>query len=290
MVEVIFMGVVGLDVISKRRERRKCSLLEIKVKIYEDVVELGRQGLKYKEIQGRIFKKYKMQLPMSTIFHWVNKERHPLGRVNKFNEKPSKELMYFIGAMLSDGCLYFDGNTHYLLQLATKDKEFAEKFARCLTKILRKEKTYKIFWNENRKLWIVEGYSILLYEFLNRPLEELKPYIEYSEETVASFLRAMFDGDGFMHKSQRILMLHNTNKELLIYAKYLLKKYFGIEATGPHLAKRKGSIIHSPNGKIYKISQDYYYIYIRAKSLPTFYKYIGFTIKRKQRRLIKAIK
>ena len=69
-----------------------------------------------------------------------------------------------------------------------------------------------------------------------------------------------------------------------------LKKYFNINSTGPYLATRKGSIRHFPNGITSKTTEDCYYIYIRADSLPSFYKYIGFTIKRKQQRLIKAIK
>jgi len=131
---------------------------------------------------------------------------------------------------------------------------------------------------------------------LDKPLEELKPYIEHCKDCVASFLRALFDGDGCIYVKfirgggRRILRLLNTNKELLIYTQYLLKKYFGIKTTGPHLKTRKGSIRHLPNGKIAKANEDYYYIYIRAKNLLNFYKYIGFTIKRKQQTLIKAIK
>jgi len=80
--------------------------------------------------------------------------------------------------------------------------------------------------------------SILLYKFLNKPLKELKPYIEYSKETVASFLQAMFDGEGCIHvkfrgeRRERKLLLHNTNKELLSYIQYLLKKYLNIDTTG----------------------------------------------------------
>ncbi len=84
-------------------------------------------------------------------------------------------------------------------------------------------------------------------------------------------------------------MLYNTDKELLVYAKYLLKKHFDIESTGLHLLTRAGKNIHFPNGT-YKSTKNCYCIYIRAKSLQNFYKYINFTIKRKQQRLLKAIK
>jgi len=38
-------------------------------------------------------------------------------------------------------------------------------------------------------------------------------------------------------------------------------------------------------GKQYKTNEDCYYIYIGAESLLKFYRYVGFTIQRKQKRL-----
>jgi intein-encoded DNA endonuclease-like protein len=286
------MSVVGLDIISKREERRKYLPLEMRMKMYDDVIELRRQGLKLSEIQRRIYEKYKKQLPMSTLHDWINGKHEPLGKVNKFDEKPSPKLSYINGVMLSDGCLYFDGDG-YLLWLTVKDKEFAEEFGRCLAEVLGKKEPYKPFWDKNRKQWVVKGCSILLFKFLEKPLKELKIYIEHCKDCVASFLRALFDAEGCIHvkirkRKKRLLRLHNTNKELLIYVQYLLKKYFDIDTTGPHLTTKKGSIEHFPNG-VYKATKNCYYISICAKSLFDFYKHIGFTIKRKQRNLIKAI-
>jgi intein-encoded DNA endonuclease-like protein len=288
---VIFMGVVGLDIISKRVERRKYLPLEIRAKMYEDVIELRRQGLTYKEIQKIIYEKYRKRLPIPTIFCWTNKKSHPLGNVNKFDEKPSPELAYVIGVILSDGYKYFDSKG-YLLRLAVNDKEYAEEFGRCLAKVVGKKKPYKPFWDENRKQWTVAECSILLFKFLEKPFEKLKFYIEYSEETVASFLRAMFDGEGCIYvkfRRERKLLLHNTNKELLSYIQYLLKKYFDIDTTGLHLARKSGKNFNFPNG-VYKTTKNYYYLYICTKSLLNFHEHISFTIKRKQQRLIKAIK
>jgi intein-encoded DNA endonuclease-like protein len=39
------------------------------------------------------------------------------------------------------------------------------------------------------------------------------------------------------------------------------------------------------SGKQYKTKKDCYYLYIRAESLPKFYRHIGFTVRRKQKRL-----
>jgi intein-encoded DNA endonuclease-like protein len=288
------MGVVGLDIISKRGERRKYLPLEIRMKMYDDVLRLHKEGLSYSQIQKRLCEKYEEQISLSRISDWINGKHNPFGKVNKFDEKPSLKLSYVVGVIFSDGYKYFD-NIHHLIRLVVKDKEFAEEFGKCLAKILGRKKPYKPFWDKDLKLWTVIGCSIQLYKFLDKPLEELKTYIEYSKETVVSFLRALFDGDGSIYVRirggrKRILWLYNTNKEILIYVQYLLKKYFDIDATGPHLATRKGSIRYFPNGITTKTTEDYYYIYIRANSLVNFYKYIGFTIKRKQQRLIIAIK
>ena len=288
------MSVVGVGIISKRGEGRKYLPLEMRMKMYEDVIELGRQELKYKEIQERIFKKYKIQLSISTIFHWVNKERHPLGNLNKFNGEPSPELAYIIGVILSDGYKYIGKKKfQYFLRLAVKDKEFAEKFAECLTKVLKKKKPYKPFFDRKTIRWIVVGCSVLLFRFLNRTLKELKTIIEHDEKCVSAFLQALFDGEGYIYvkitkrKRKRQLCLCNTNRELLEYIQYLLRNFFSIDST-IYLASKKG-LRYFPNNKIGKSDKDEYCLYVRTKGFLSFYRHVGFSIKRKQQRLIKAI-
>jgi intein-encoded DNA endonuclease-like protein len=289
------MSVVGVDIISKRGKRRKCLPLEIRAKMYEDVIELKRQGLKPSQIQEELFEKYKVQLCMKNIYNWINGKHYPFGNVNNFNEKPSPKLAYIVGVIFTDGYKYIGKQSQYSLRLAVNDREFAEKFAECLTEILKKKKPYKPFYNKNQKKWIVAGCSVLLFGFLNRTLKELKPIIEHDEKCVSAFLQALFDGEGTIYikikgkKRRRGLYLFNTNKKLLIYAKYLLRKYFSIEATGPYLKTRKGTLREFPNG-VYKATKDCHYIYIRTKSLSNFYRHVGFSIKRKQQKLIKAIK
>jgi intein-encoded DNA endonuclease-like protein len=163
--------------------------------------------------------------------------------------------------ILSDGYKCFD-EKNYFLRLAVIDKEYAEEFGRCLARVLGKKEPYKPYWNEKLKQWIVIGYSVQLYKFLDKPLEELKIYIEHCKDCVSAFLKALFDGEGSMPKHKRALRLYNTNKELLIYTQYLLKRYFNIDATGPYLATKKGTIIHLPNNMISKANGDCYYIYI----------------------------
>jgi intein-encoded DNA endonuclease-like protein len=290
------MSVVGIDIMGKRGERRKCLPLEVRIAMHDDVLRLHREGLSYSQLMEKIYEKYGRQLPLSTISYWVNKIHNPLGRVNKFDGKPSPELAYIIGVIHSDGYKYIGKKkSQYFLRLAVNDREFAEKFAECLTKILGRKKPYKPFFYRKTKRWIVAGGNVLLFKFLDRPLEELKPTIEYNKDCVSAFLRALFDAEGSIYvkirggRRERKLRLYNTNKELLVYIQYLLKRFFDIDST-LHLSGRRGSIKHFPNGKIAKTTKNYYLLYIHARSLLNFYKHIGFTIKRKQQTLIKAIK
>jgi intein-encoded DNA endonuclease-like protein len=289
------MSVVGVDIISKRGEGRKYLPLEMRMKMYEDVVKLRRQGLKTSEILRRIHEKYKEQISRRNLYDWINGRCHPLGRVNKFNGKPSPKLTYIIGAILGDGYKYTPKKfkfKHYL-RLAVKDREFAKKFAECLAKVLGREKPYKLFFDKNTKRWIAVGGSVLLFRFLNRTLKELKPIIEHDEKCVSAFLQALFDGEGYIYvkitkrKRKRQLCLYNTNRELLEYVQYLLRSFFNIDST-IHLARKKG-LRYFPNNKIGKSDKDEYYLYVRTKGFLSFYRHVGFSIKRKQQRLIKAI-
>ncbi len=55
-------------------------------------------------------------------------------------------------------------------------------------------------------LYYVYGFSKTLCELLKKPLdiEKLRYYIEYSVETMTSFLRAFFDSEGSVEKNGKI--------------------------------------------------------------------------------------
>jgi intein-encoded DNA endonuclease-like protein len=141
---------------------------------------------------------------------------------------------------------------------------------------------------KNEGTYIVEVNNKTLYELLKKPvdLKRIKPYVEHCPKCAAAFLRGLFDSKGYVRK-EGYIYLYNTNYEVLVYTQKLLWKYFGIESTGPWpTTTRQGTIKNNPStGKQYKANEDCYYIYIRAESLPNFYRFIGFTIRRKQKRL-----
>jgi len=63
-----------------------------------------------------------------------------------------------------------------------------------------------------------------------------------------------------------------------------------IEVTGPHLTVKKGTPFYDrKKRKTYYRRKNEYYLYVRASSRRRFAELIGFTIKRKIERLMKAL-
>lgn len=256
--------------------------------MHDEVLQLRRKGLSYNDIIRAVHRLNGVRLNKSHISYWVRGKHEPLGGVNRFDGKSSPELAGLIGIMLSDGSRYPHGSSK-AFWLGVKDREYAHEFARCIAKILGRKKPYKLRWSRSKQRWVLEVRSILLFNHLDKPWQELKPHIEANRNCVARFLTMFFDGEGSI--SGRALTVYNTDYELLLYIQRLLRQYFGIETTGPHKGQKAGYRFRDPkNGKIYDTRKQCYYLYIRTHSLPRFYKYVGFMIRRKQRRLIEAVR
>lgn len=274
------------EIREKRRERYL--LLEKRIRAFEEALRLRKQGLTCKEIVDTIHRLQDIRINRATVGYWIRGIQHPLGRVNNFEAKPSPILAHIIGVKVGDGWLYNYGYD-YEIGLNVNDYEFAARTGRNLAKLLGQEKPYQPRWDRWHHYWRVICYSILLYHLLDQPWRKLKPYIEQCRSCVAAFLKAFFDGEGSIRG--RKLRAYNTDKELLLYIQQLLKRYYNIEATGPHKGERSGHRFRSPaNGKYYKARKTVLYLQVLAESLPMYRKYIGFAIKRKQRILIEAIK
>lgn len=261
--------------------------LEQRIQLHREVLKLREQGLSYNRIIERIHRHNRIRLSKSRISIWVNRLQSPLGNVNKFNAKPSPELAYIVGVRLGDGYLYKHGDVYEFI-LNTVDYDFAAETGRCLAKLLTRKKPYQPRWDKWKPRWRVTSYSILLYQLLKGSWHNLRPYIEYCRDYVAAFLRGLFDSEGSITRTT--LTIHNTNKELLLYVQHLLHQYFGIGSTGPHKGPQAGHWFRdSDNGKMYQTKKQCYYLYIPVRDLPRFNRYIAFTIKRKQQRLIETV-
>jgi intein-encoded DNA endonuclease-like protein len=276
----------------------RCLPLALRIKLYNDVVALRRRGLTYRGIIGEIYRRYGVRISESSISEWLRGIHNPYNRRRIPSLellKPSEGLEYVIGVKVGDGYAYrrrrtIKGYNPVWIGLKAKDKEFVEEFARCLAKVLGRKQIRPRSRDDVGK-YVVEVKSKTLYELLKKPvdLDRLKKYIEHCERCVAASLRGFADSEGSVNKRGCIFIL-NTDQRLLTYIMDLLRR-FNIESTGPRIHVRRGTIINDPRtGKKYTHDKDVYVIYVRASSNMSFYRYVGFTIRRKQIRLESYVK
>src|SRR2546422_6665607 len=234
---------------------RKYLPLEVRVRLRSRVLELAKLSMSYQQIQTEIFDSTHIRLSKGSISEWVRGIHNPSGGKNKFRAVASPELAYVIGVIAGDGNLSVHGYNYEML-LSVTDHDFAAEFSRCLAKILGKSSLYKVRWSEKRKRWIVQGSSILLHRFLRGGWQLLKRYVEHCYRCRASFLRALFDGEGTIARNR--ISIYNTDLSLLFYIKQLLSK-FGIETRNPHVHTLAGSILKDPRtGIFYERRRDCY--------------------------------
>jgi intein-encoded DNA endonuclease-like protein len=269
--------------------RRKCLPRELRIKIYEEVKRLRRDGLTYGKIIEEIQRRYGIRLSVSHISYWLRGIHSPYnGRYIPSIEflRPSEELAYMMGAKLGDGY----ASTNCRIGLKVKDREFAAEFGRCLAKVLGR-RPVKPKYSNSLGWYTISVVSKTLFELLKKPvdLESLKKYIEHCERCMAAFLRGFADSEGSVNK-RGCIIIYNTDYELLTYVKDLLKR-LGIESTGPWPRGRLGKTFFNPQTmKRHTCKKECFYIYIGAGSNINFYKNIGFIIGRKQRRLENYVK
>jgi intein-encoded DNA endonuclease-like protein len=76
---------------------------------------------------------------------------------------------------------------------------------------------------------------------------------------------------------------------MLLYIRALLGK-LNIETTGLHVGTKAGTELKDhKNGRNYVRNSDCFTLRVRARSLPQFARAIGFTIIRKQQKLVQAL-
>ncbi len=208
-----------------------------------------------------------------TAENWLYRGISPIHKFNIPSLAPSPELAYVLGVIYSDGWLEDHPRSRGRIVLTAKDKDFVECFNRNICRVLNKKSVYSI--HNHRGYWQVEAYSILLYRFLRRPIEEQKKIIEQYPEC---FIRALFDGDGTIFVTKHGvygLSISSVNKEKIEYIKELLRRKFNIDS------------------KIYgckqKNKKKQWKLRIYKKDYPLFYIRIGFAIRRKQNRLSEAV-
>jgi len=254
--------------------------LEKRLELYEKAMELKQQGKNCVEI-ARI-----LNISPSTVRSWFKghkpmdwgKYKHNLKvrhTPREPNLQPTPELSYLLGAYWSDGWLG-EPDKRYEIGLAAKDREFVVEFERCLRFVLGRDRPYKI--REKKGLYIVEGYSLKLQEFLLNPIKHVDIVKAYPRE----FLRGLFDGDGGVYAGNKkgtsypLVFFTTTDPVVLELAKIALD-ILGIEYK-----------VYLSNKRCKRLVYD---LRIQKKdSILKFYREVGFTIKRKQETLEEAVR
>lgn len=242
----------------------------------------------------------RLSLPNDLVRHWLYHGRNPInsGNPNFFNPEPSQELAYLIGVKFGDADLRLKrqhsergGRT---VRLRAKDRDFVSKFASITAKLLKRNKPYKIgFWDGQYR---ASAYSCQLYEFLNKPLKDLESFVEAFPQ---EFLRGLFDSEGSPKvsvvnwKKWKWLTLNvsmtNTNLELLIYTQRLLEKYFNIKSSIKP-SHKKGSAFKKDEKRSFRTKNAYELVIYRINDNRLFCSKIGFSIFRKQQKLLDAVR
>jgi intein-encoded DNA endonuclease-like protein len=255
--------------------------------MFERVLWLRGQSYLCREIIEEIQDQFGVRLAKETISYWVRGISSPLNSGHLFNPKPIPELAYVIGVETGDAYLNEKRNNYqYRIILRAVDVDFVEAFNQAVAKVLGCS-PHKLWKGKNVRETVVEFGSYLLHKFLSQPLGQLKVFIEHCEDCAAAFLRGFFDSEGSVDTNGHVTA-SNTDTILLRYVQYLLKIFFHIEATGPHLGKRKGTIL-TRRGKSYVRRSDCFSIYVRTSFLKAFDQEIGLTIGRKKVRLENAL-
>ncbi len=192
--------------------------LKLRIKLYKKVLELRKQGLRYKKIRSRVEEIYGIRLSLAMISYWCRRIHSPLGgmRIPTVDSlKPSPELAYVIDVVAGDGSACRTRkieNNEYRIKAMVKDREFAEEFAKCLGSVLNRDPPKPT--PAKKGLLEVRVVSRALYELLRKPIDikRIRRFVECSEDCVRNFLRGFFDSEGSVGRGDGDIICYNSDK------------------------------------------------------------------------------
>jgi DNA endonuclease len=262
---------------------RKRLALDTRILLHEKALTLRKNSYTLQEIIDKIEREDGIRLSKATVSNWTTGETSPLRAGHAFVPRPTPDLAYVIGVEAGDAFLNVKPKTYqYRIRLRAVDREFVEAFNQAVSRVLGCP-PHRLWKGSTESEIHVEFGSYLLHKFLSQNLSGLYAFIEHDKACVAAFLKGFFDSEGSVDLEGH-LTGSNTDLKLLRYVQRLLREYFGIQATGPHPGKKKGTIL-TRRGKSYVRNLDCYYLYIKTSCLGRFYREIGLTIERKRLRL-----
>lgn len=268
--------------------------IQERVKIYNYVMNFHKKFSKLggTRISRMILAKKGIKIPHKTITRWIREGRNPKRTYNWFEEKPKRDLAYIIGAVeYGDG--YPGGDR--VIGLEVKDEEFAKEVAMRSARIFRRKQPFKVDRRRTRKgYYRVRINSKLLLQFFKKGLTKNKKKI--IETFPAEFIKGVADADGCP-------VIAISNHRFRVYVEIakdwelkrirtifnILKNHFRMK---PEIVLTgKPGEIHIIQGRLVIAKKKVYITRLRRlDDIKKFTNYIGFGMKRKQVKLLDAIK
>jgi intein-encoded DNA endonuclease-like protein len=210
----------------------------------------------------------------------------------KPNLTPSPELAYLLGVRYGDGRLMRnEKKSEFSFGLHAKDRDFVEEFKRCADAV--KGRCGGKIWREKGGYYGYKVYSKALYDFLNKPIQAHEGIIKKFPQ---HFLRGFFDSEGCVsygnpngkRSKETQIGASNTDLQLLKFCQHLLAEFFHINSH-IYLSQQEGKVYRIVN-KLAQRQKALYVLVIKDNdSKIKFAKHIGFTIKRKQTKLVRGL-
>ncbi|RLE75519.1 MAG: hypothetical protein DRJ56_05625, partial [Thermoprotei archaeon] len=248
---------------------------------YELAVELkGRHpDWGYKRVAAEVRRVLGVRVPPATVYYWLKRGTRP-------NVAPLRllpELGYVIGAVMTD-CARGD-----YVRLEVRDRDFAEQFAKALTRLTGRE--YDVGEDEDGYYAVKVGGSAL------RCIVKSGLWKAVALAWPREFLQGLFDGDGGVGVAvgrrpefRVVVTLDNSDLELLSFARHLLGE-LGIECSWPPRRKdRRGEVVRIC-GRGCVLKKDCWEVCIwRREGVERFAALINFRVGRKRGKLEDAIR
>jgi intein-encoded DNA endonuclease-like protein len=270
--------------------------LDKRIKLYGEAQRLSKSGLSPRAIERRLRSTYGYSVAATNINKWVYHGARPDTRANIPNLNPSPHLSYFLGAYKGDGYQYCDSrNRIFRVGFRVKDRDFAKHASRAIAAVLRRGPvplwTARGRGGPNDTFHVFSVGSWSLRSFLRRNLEvQLAVAMKFPRE----FLRGIFDAEGFVsvgrcgNRIQVYVGIAMSDRRIIEAIRRILLVEFGIATSGPYQKKGRPSMIQ---GHVAMFRRTTYEIRVSTHaSVEKFAQVVGFSIRRKNRKLAGVLK
>jgi len=153
----------------------------------------AEHGWGYRHISQTLSESHATQVPKGTVQYWILGTHNRSRRLHRYFEAvPSPELSDVIGAVLGDGYTTEDQGRG-IVGLSNKDMDLLKHYLSCISRILNHQSSGRITRGTPFGTLKATVGSRLLALFLQKPLQQLAPFIE---KHPAPFIRGFFDAEG----------------------------------------------------------------------------------------------